>query len=106
MKRLTAWIRDRIEARRNAHLVGCCKCGRKIVRYVYVWNWHGRTYFDDSYCTACGAPEGHIPWVDYGTDVEITIGAVEDHIAGRRNCALPTCHANVRRHTHAVPKAS
>jgi len=103
-------IRKALRARR---LAGCCDCGRRVVRYVYVDRWRGRRVLDESYCDACGPirPEVlerfddlHL-WDDYGRDREVTIAALEDHIALLRYCALPDCHSNVYRHPHAATKA-
>jgi hypothetical protein len=84
----------------------CVSCGGRSVRYVYASMYRGQPWPDDSFCATCGG--GHavreVPWADYGIDHELIVGAVEDHVSGRRTCALPECRAMVRRHTHATPK--
>jgi hypothetical protein len=80
-RNLITWIRDRAEARRLAHLIGCTQCGRKAIRYLYVDTFRGKRVVSDvCRCEACGPFEDEVPWADYGTDREVTFNAAEGHV--------------------------
>ena len=88
--KLTAKIQQRRENRRRALPVHCISCRNDGIRYVYTWNYKGRTYLSDTYCQACGKvthdfdgdPVVEQPVIDYGSDVARTLGQVEDETSG------------------------
>lgn len=96
MRTLTARIRQFFASFRRAQPAGCCGCGAKTVRYVYAGPWRGRMVPDDARCTVCGPIPGHPVTVDYGADVEVTVGEMDDAVT-----AATTDHAVARLATTA-----